>query len=105
MNKDWLKEKLYFPENEVKQLLQNNQLDCVFVHELAHFLNHNNRNSFSRYKFASSRRSSKERLIAELFRSKMIPVPEKRTNNRGRTYELFARAIEEYYAIVTDNKE
>ena len=91
--------------NEVKQLLKNNQLDCVFVHELAHFFDHNKRSRFSRYNYASSQRGRKERIIAELFRSKMIPVPGKRTNYRGKTCELFARAIEEYYAIVTDNKE
>ncbi|MBQ5471173.1 MAG: M48 family metallopeptidase, partial [Treponema sp.] len=91
--------------NEVRQLLKNNQLDCVLVHELAHFFDHNKRSRFSRDNYASSQRGRKERIIAELFRSKMIPVPEKRTNYRGKTCELFARAIEEYYAIVTDNKE
>lgn len=91
--------------NDVKSLLKWNQLDCVFVHELAHFFDHKYKSKFSRYKYASSQRGSKERIIAELFRSKMIPVPEKRTNYRGRTCELFARAIEEYYAIASNNNE
>ena len=34
----------------------------------------------------------------------MKPFPKKRTNYRGRTCELFARAIEEYYAIITNNE-
>lgn len=36
--------------------------------------------------------------------NKMKPFPKKRTNYRGRTCELFARAIEEYYAIITNNE-
>jgi len=34
----------------------------------------------------------------------MKPVPQKRTNYRGRTCELFARAIEEFYGIYTKNQ-
>lgn len=90
--------------NQVKGLLRKNQLDCVFVHELAHFLDHERRSKYSRYKYASSMRGNKERVIAELFRSKMSPIPQKRTNYRGRTCELFARAIEEFYGIYTENR-
>lgn len=90
--------------NQVKTLLNENRLDCVFVHELAHFIDHERQNKYSRYKFASSRHGTKERIIAELFRSKMKPVPQKRTNYRGRTCELFARAIEEFYGIYTKNQ-
>ena len=90
--------------NQVKGLLGSKQLDCVFVHEMAHFLDHERRSRNSRYRFASSQFGKKERVIADLFRSKMIPVPQKRTNYRGRTCELFARAIEEYYGLLTENK-
>ena len=90
--------------NEVRNQILQNQLDCVIAHEFAHFIDHVQRSKYSRYKFASSRRGSKERIIAEVFRSKMSPVPQKRTNYRGRTCELFARAIEEYYAIYTKNE-
>ena len=90
--------------NEVRNQILQNQLDCVIVHETAHLIDHVQRSKYSRYKFSSSRRGSKERIIAEVFRSKMKPVPEKRTNYRGRTCELFARAIEEYYAISTKNE-
>lgn len=90
--------------NQVKKLLKRNILDCVFVHELAHFIDFQRRNKQSRYTFASSKYGSKERIIAELFRTQMIPFPEKRTNYRGRTCELFARAIEEFYAIYTKNE-
>ena len=91
-------------ENTVKELLKKSSLDVVFVHELAHFLDRINRPKTSRYKYASSIRSSRERIVAETFRSKMKPFPKKRTNYRGRTCELFARAIEEYYAIITNNE-
>lgn len=89
---------------KVKELLNRGSLDVVFVHELAHFIDRINRSKSSRYKYASSIRSSRERIVAETFRSKMKPFPEKRTNYRGRTCELFARAIEEYYAITTNNE-
>lgn len=82
-------------ENTVKELLKKSSLDVVFVHELAHFLDRINSPKTSRYKYASSIRSSRERIVAETFRSKMKPFPKKRTNYRGRTCELFARAIEE----------
>ena len=88
----------------VKELLKKSSLDVVFVHELAHFLDRINRPKTSRYKYASSIRSSRERIVAETFRSKTKPFPKKRTNYRGRTCELFARAIEEYYAIITNNE-
>jgi len=88
----------------VKELLKKESLDVVFVHELAHFLDRINRPKNSRYKYASSIRSSRERIVAETFRNKMKPFPKKRTNYRGRTCELFARAIEEYYAILTNNE-
>ena len=88
----------------VKELLKKSSLDVVFVHELAHFLDRINSPKTSRYKYASSIRSSRERIVAETFRSKMKPFPKKRTNYRGRTCELFARAIEEYYAIITNNE-
>ena len=78
-------------------------LDCVFVHELAHFLDNIRTIEESRFKYASSIHGSKERVLAELFRSKMSPVPENRRRYRGRTCECFARAIEEYYALKTNN--
>ena len=84
---------------QLKQSIQEGSLDLVIVHELAHFLDRINRSKFSRYNFASSIRVSKERVIAEAFRSKMKPVPEKRTNYRGQTCEIFARAIR----ILCDN--
>lgn len=87
----------------VRENLNNETLECIYVHELAHFLDRLRKPSFSRYRYASSSRSSKERAIITLFRSKMVPFPEKRTNYRGRTCELFARSIEEFYAIKTDN--
>lgn len=89
---------------KVKELLNRSSLDVVFVHELAHFIDRINISKSSRYKYASSIRSSRERIVAETFRSKMKPFPKKRTNYRGRTCELFARAIEEYYAITTNNE-
>lgn len=90
---------------KVKDSLNKNILDCVFVHELAHFIDSERRGSYSRYRFASSQSGRKERIIAELFRSKMSPVPQKRTNYRGRTCELFARAMEEFYAIHSGNEK
>lgn len=89
----------------VDELLDIRTLDCVFVHELAHFIDHVRAEKYSRAKFASSMNGTKERAIIELFRSLMVPFPKKRTNYRGRTCEIFARAIEEYYAIKTDNKK
>ena len=91
--------------HQIKNSLEQNVLDCVFVHELAHFLDHERRNRYSRYNFASSQRGSEERVIAEIFRMKMSPVPKKRTNYRGRTRELFARAIEEFYAVQSENRD
>ena len=89
---------------KVKDSLNRHILDCVLVHELAHFIDSERYSTQSRYRHASSIRGSKERVIAELFRMKMSPVPKKRTNYRGRTCELFARALEEFYAIHTENK-
>lgn len=77
-------------------------LDVVFVHELAHFLDRINRPKANRHKYASSVFGSAERIVAETFRRRMKPFPQKRTNYRGRTCELFARALEEYYAIKTN---
>ena len=88
----------------VRESLEKNILDCVFVHEMAHFIDNFNRRANSRYNYASSQPGTKERIIAELFRMKMEPVLKKRTNYRGRTCELFARAIEEFYAISTKNE-
>lgn len=90
--------------NDVRTQILQNHLDCVIAHEVAHLIDHVRRNKYSNYKYASSKRGSMERVIAEMFRSKMSPVPQKRTNYRGKTCELFARAIEEYYAIYTKNK-
>lgn len=89
----------------VDELLDKGTLDCVFVHELAHFIDHVRAEKYPRANFASSVNGTKERVIIELFRSLMVPFPKKRTNYRGRTCEIFARAIEEYYAIKTDNKK
>lgn len=89
----------------VDELLDKGTLDCVFVHELAHFIDHVRAEKYSRANFASSVNGTKERAIIELFRSLMVPFPKKRTNYRGRTCEIFARAIEEYCAIKTDNKK
>lgn len=89
----------------VDELLDRGTLDCVFVHELAHFIDHVRVEKYSRANFASSVNGTKERAIIELFRSLMVPFPKKRTNYRGRTCEIFAKAIEEYYAIKTDNKK
>lgn len=90
--------------NAVRDQILRNQLDCVIAHETAHLIDHVQRSKYSNYKYSSSRRGSKERVIAEVFRSKMSPTPQKRANYRGRTCELFARAIEEYYAIYTKNE-
>lgn len=79
-------------------------LDCVFVHELAHFLDCIRTIEESRYKNASSIPGSKERVLAELFRNNMNPVPENRRRYRGRTCECFARTMEEFYAIKTNNR-
>lgn len=89
--------------HKVKEQLDDDTLDCVFVHELAHLLDSQRAPKDSRYRWASSSKGSKERAVITLYRSKMVPFPEKRTNYRGRTCELFARSIEEYYAIKTDN--
>ena len=78
-------------------------LDCVFVHELAHFLDRIQTIEESRYKHATSIYGTKERTLAELFRNNMTPCPESKRRYRGRTCECFARAIEEYYALKTNN--
>lgn len=77
-------------------------LDCVFVHELAHFLDNIRVPEEARSKYASCIHGTKERVIAELFRSK-IPHQYSRTAYIGQTSECFARAIEEFYAIKTNN--
>ena len=61
----------------VRESLEDNILDCVFVHEMAHFIDSSNRRINSRFNYASSQPGTKERIIAELFRMNMEPVPKK----------------------------
>lgn len=102
---DFSSDPLQIRVHSLKEQLDDKSLDCVYVHEMAHFLDSMRAPKYTRYRWASSSRNSKERAIITLFRSKMVPFPKKRTNYRGRTCELFARSIEEYYAIKTENAQ
>lgn len=76
-------------------------IEDVFVHEFAHFLDHQKGQSHKYFRNISSVRSSKERQIADAFLAKMIwEEKPSRSTYAGKTCELFARAIAEYWGIM-----
>ena len=106
----------YTNEIEIYNVLQRNKvtigrspssydkktIEDVFVHEFAHFIDHQKcQLTHNYYTHISSIRSSKERQIADAYITRMRwKEKPSRSIYKGRTCELFARAIAEYWGII-----
>ena len=106
----------YINEIDIYNVLQRNKvtigrgpssydkrsIEDVFVHEFAHFIDHQKgKLTHNYYAYISSIRSSKERQIADAYFTKMRwKEKPSRSIYKGRTCELFARAITEYWGII-----